>query len=146
MKYCQASYKEEDYKDQDYKDQDYKDQDYKDEYKDKNCYEPEYQTHTHEYEGSTKYAEKCEEKHNHRFAGVSGEAIYYGKSHYHWIKTRTDFGDHFHYICVRSGPAVIVNPCDKVLKHVHFVKGMTSVDDKHCHDFVFATLIEKPTV
>ncbi|MCC5464839.1 YmaF family protein [Pelosinus baikalensis] len=29
-------------------------------------------------------------------------------------------------------------------KHVHFVQGMTTVNDDHCHNFVFATLIECP--
>ena len=36
--------------------------------------------HVHEFEGSTMFAEECDDKHNHRFAGVTGEAIKYGKS------------------------------------------------------------------
>ena len=106
--------------------------------------ENECQTHVHEFLGSTKFAEKGAERHNHRFAGVSGEAIPYGNSHVHEIRTNTDFVDHFHEIAVRSGPAVIVNP-NQPLKHVHFVKGKTSINDDHCHEFVFATLIEAPT-
>lgn len=102
------------------------------------------QFHVHEFEGSTKLAEEGDDRHNHRFAGVSGEAIKQGNSHFHIIKTRTDFVDHFHEIQVKSGPAIIVNPGEKVLKHVHFVEGVTSENDEHRHDFVFATLIEAP--
>ena len=108
------------------------------------CHRHERQSHVHEFEGSTRLAEEGDDRHNHRFAGVSGEAVKEGRSHFHWIKTRTDFVDHFHEICVRSGPAVIVNPGEPVLKHVHFVCGMTTENDEHCHDFVFATLIEAP--
>ncbi len=106
--------------------------------------ECERQMHVHEFLGSTKLAEEAEDRHNHRFAGVSCEAEPCGDSHFHWIITRTDFVDHFHEIKVRSGPARIVNPGQQPLKHVHFVKGMTSVNDEHCHEFVFATLIEAP--
>ena len=107
-----------------------------------NAYCPEdEQTHTHEFEASTKLAEECDERHNHRFAGVTGEAIPIGcGNHKHEIFTRTDFFDHFHFIKVETGPAIPVG-CGK---HVHFVKGFTSVNDGHYHEFTFATLIDAP--
>ncbi|NFL55480.1 hypothetical protein FDB79_07730 [Clostridium botulinum] len=71
-----------------------------------NCKER--QTHVHEFLGSTRLAEIQTEPHNHRFAGVSGQAI-------------------------RSGNS-----------HVHFVSGVTSFNDGHRHEFIFATLIEAP--
>lgn len=99
------------------------------------------QTHTHEFVGSTKLAEKCVECHNHRFAGVSGEAIPlpYG-DHKHAIYVRTDFFGHYHFIRVFTGPAIPVGNG----KHVHFAKGFTSINDGHYHEFQFATLIEDP--
>ncbi|OSB06506.1 YmaF family protein, partial [Clostridium botulinum] len=48
-----------------------------------NCKER--QTHVHEFLGSTRLAEP----HNHRFAGVSGQAIRSGNSHVHRITTNT---------------------------------------------------------
>lgn len=108
-----------------------------------------YQTHVHEFLGSTFiYEEKKEchyeekkECHNHRFAGVSGEAIPCKDSHVHEIWAKTDYVDkHFHKIEDKSGPAIWVAP----YKHVHFVYGKTSCNDDHVHKFVFATLIEDP--
>ncbi|MCC5416794.1 YmaF family protein [Clostridium botulinum] len=98
-----------------------------------NCKER--QTHVHEFLGSTRLAEIQTEPHNHRFAGVSGQAIRSGNSHVHRITTNTDFFDHFHMINVLSGPAIPV---------VHFVSGVTSFNDGHRHEFIFATLIEAP--
>ena len=102
------------------------------------------QTHVHEFLGSTFITEeKNEEPHNHRFAGVSGEVIPYGDSHVHEICTNTDFyEEHLHEVGIRTGPAIYVAP----KKHVHFAYGKTTVDDKHCHKFIFATLIEDPIV
>ncbi len=105
------------------------------------CHEKEQQTHVHEFLGSTKLAELKEEPHNHRFAGVSDEVIPVGCTHVHDIFTRTDFfEDHFHEICIRTGPAIHVGDG----KHVHFVCGITTEVDDHVHKFVFATLIENP--
>lgn len=98
------------------------------------------QTHVHEFLGSVKLAEEGEDRHNHRFAGVSGQVIPVGSTHVHEIIARTDFLDHFHEIIDRSGPAIWVGDN----KHVHFVEGNTTVVDGHCHVFVFATLIESP--
>lgn len=102
------------------------------------------QRHVHEFEGSTKLAEQGEDRHNHRFAGVTSQAIPFGKSHIHEIVfTHTDFLDHFHNLKkIRTGPAIQVGNG----KHVHFVKGMTTLNDGHLHQFNFATLIQKPLV
>jgi hypothetical protein len=55
------------------------------------------QTHDHEFEGSTKLAEQGADRHNHRFAGVTGQVIPVGNSHVHEIDlTHTDFLNHFH--------------------------------------------------
>ncbi len=100
------------------------------------------QRHTHEFLGSTLIAEAEEDPHNHRFAGVTGEAIYVcGGEHFHRLKTRTDFyEDHFHYIVDRTGPAVYLDDG----RHVHYVEGYTSFNDEHRHEFRFATLIDNP--
>lgn len=100
------------------------------------------QTHVHEFLGSTRLAEvdDPEDAHNHRFAGVSGEAIRRGNSHVHTIRTNTDFFDHFHMIDVVTGPAIPVGEG----RHVHFVYGITTLNDGHRHRFIFATLIEAP--
>lgn len=98
--------------------------------------------HVHEFLGSTKLAELEEEPHNHRFAGVSGQAESVEDcQHIHKIKTRTDFfNDHFHEIRVWSEIAICVGDD----RHVHFVSGQTEEADGHVHDFMFATLIENP--
>lgn len=100
------------------------------------------QSHTHEYLGSVKIADK-EDPHNHRFAGVTGEAIPMpGGNHYHELENRTDYyEDHFHMMCNKTGPGIPVGND----RHVHCVKGATSVDDNHCHDYIFVTLIDDPT-
>ncbi len=99
------------------------------------------QRHVHEFLGSTQIAEEEEDPHNHRFAGVSGEAILAKESHIHKIWTRTDFfEEHFHEIEDSTGPAIEVGNG----KHIHFVKGETTFNDGHDHDFQFATLIENP--
>ena len=140
--------------DQDYKhdydyeyEKDYKkdyEKDYNDEYESD---EEEYgygkeQRHVHEFLGSVMIAERKEDPHNHRFAGVSGQAIPYGRSHIHKIETKTDFyEEHFHNIFEKSGEAIPVGKG----RHVHFVKGETTFNDGHRHDFIVATLIEDPT-
>lgn len=109
--------------------------------KNNNC-RPTRQRHTHEFLGSTKLAELQDDPHNHRFAGVTGQAIKYGRSHVHKIRTNTDFFDHFHEVIVTTGPAIPVGDG----RHVHFVMGRTTLNDGHRHKFIFATLIEKPIV
>ena len=39
--------------------------------------------------GSTEFAEERRDRHTHRFVGVTGEAIRYGKPHVHKTRTRT---------------------------------------------------------
>lgn len=98
------------------------------------------QKHVHEFVGSTKL-EEGSPLHNHRFAGVSGEAIpISNSSHKHKICTRTDFFNHFHEIEDCTGPAIDVGNG----RHVHYVKGRTTVNDGHSHNYQFATLIECP--
>lgn len=98
------------------------------------------QTHVHEFLGSTKLAGKHNEIHNHRFAGVTSEAIPIPNGHVHSLLTNTDFADHFHEAGAVTSPAIPVSSD----KHVHFVWGTTSTDDGHEHKFRFATLIESP--
>jgi hypothetical protein len=102
------------------------------------------QRHVHEFEGSTKLAEEGDDRHNHRFAGVTGQAIRVGKSHIHEIDlTKTDFFNHFHKLKkIKTGPAIPVGNG----KHVHFVTGQTTLNDDHVHQFKFATLIQEPLI
>jgi hypothetical protein len=99
------------------------------------------QTHTHEFESSTKLAEENEDRHNHRFAGVTSEVIPICRGkHKHAIFTLTDFFGHLHQVAVETEENINVGDG----KHVHFVKGATTIDDGHFHEFAFATLIEAP--
>ncbi|WP_374966482.1 YmaF family protein [Lysinibacillus sp. RS5] len=100
------------------------------------------QTHVHEFLASTKLAEEGDDRHNHRFAGVTSEVIPKGNSHIHVIMVNTDFLDHHHEVAIETGPAIRVSEN----KHVHFVKGITTLDDGHVHQLEFATLIQKPLV
>ena len=101
------------------------------------------QTHVHEFVASTKLAEEGNDRHNHRFAGVTGEVIPVGRhSHIHRIAVNTDFLDHHHEVIIETGPPIPVGNG----KHVHFVKGMTTIIDNHEHDLEFATLIDRPLV
>ena len=119
---------------------------------DTSCTDQTVQTHTHEFESSTKLAEEGDDRHNHRFAGVTSEVIPLNnkkcddqdgkryKNHKHAIFTLTDFFGHLHEVAVETGPAIDVGNG----KHVHFIKGNTTIDDGHYHEFAFATLIEAP--
>lgn len=100
------------------------------------------QKHVHEFVGSVRLAElNTNDVHNHRFAGVSGEAIPCKGSHVHRIVTRTDFfNNHFHVIDIITGPAIPVGNG----RHVHFVFALTQESDGHQHMFRVATLIENP--
>ena len=95
------------------------------------------QTHTHEFLGSTRLAEEGDDRHNHRFAGVTSQAIPRGNSHVHEITTNTDFFGHLHRVRIVTGPAIPVGNG----KHVHFVRGRTTLSDGHVHVFRFSTLI-----
>lgn len=98
------------------------------------------QTHVHEFVASTKLAEEGDDRHNHRFAGVTSEKIPKGDSHVHVILVNTDFFNHHHEVAIETGPAIPVGDG----KHIHFVKGITTLDDGHVHELEFATLIQKP--
>ena len=100
------------------------------------------QTHVHEFLGSTKLAECGEDRHNHRFAGVSGQAIYVPCGHFHEIEARTDFFDHFHLFKAKTSLQIPVGDG----KHVHFVEAITNEVDDHVHELEFATLIEAPLI
>ncbi len=109
------------------------------------CHEEE-MTHVHEYSESVKLAEECDDRHNHRAAGVTGQVmpINGGTSHVHKIRNdNTDFLDHFHMICVTTGPAI---PIPGSNKHVHLISGNTTIADGHCHQFLFTTQINAPLV
>lgn len=99
------------------------------------------QKHVHELLDSTLIAEREEDPHNHRFATVTGEAIYVGKDHFHEVKFRTDFYEnHFHEFKGKTSGAIPVGDG----RHVHFIKDCTTVNDGHKHKFRAATLIENP--
>lgn len=101
------------------------------------------QKHVHEVLGSVKIYDEKGECHNHRFAGMTGEAVSVrnGKSHIHYLDTTTDFyEDHYHDICVRLGEAIDVGGG----RHVHYVYAKTEISDGHRHEFQVATLIEDP--
>ena len=107
--------------------------------------EEEVRNHVHEFLGSTEIVREGEngEYHNHRFAGVSGDAIpCKGGSHIHRIVNRTDnFNDHYHVIDICTGPAI---PVGNGQRHVHYVFACTRESDGHKHMFRIATLIENP--
>jgi len=99
------------------------------------------QTHVHEYLGSTKI-DASVVPHNHRFAGVTGEAIPEGNSHVHQLFGNTDFFvGHLHELGAKTGPAIPVGKG----RHIHFAYGKTTKDAGHIHEFIFATLIEDPS-
>lgn len=110
------------------------------------CYnDDEMQTHVHEYESSVKLAEECQDRHNHRVAGVTGEVIFIngGPDHYHKINDNTDFFDHHHKICTKTGPMIPI-PGAAQGKHVHLVDDITTEADEHVHVFSFVTQIQSP--
>lgn len=101
------------------------------------------QSHVHEFQGSTRIAAEDEEEfHNHRFAGVTSEVILAGGSHIHAFFVSTDFFDHLHQVAGLTGPAINVGG----EKHVHAAESITTFDDGHFHEFIFATLIQSPLV
>lgn len=99
------------------------------------------QRHVHEIEGSVQIADRFFDPHNHRFAGVSGEAIRAGcYDHVHRVRLRTDYyEDHFHEIFGITGGAIRVGD-----RHIHFLRSVTTIDDGHLHPFRFSTLINDP--
>ncbi len=101
------------------------------------------QSHVHEFLGSTWFAENNNNRHNHRFSGVTSEVVPTGGGeHRHTILTNTDSVGHHHEVGIETGPPIDVGNG----KHVHFVEGQTTLDDFHVHGFEFTTLIENPTI
>lgn len=119
-----------------------KDKDKKDK-KDKDKDKRPVQSHVHEFLGSTRIAGPKNREHNHRFAGVTSEAIPLASGgHIHVIYTNTDFTEgHLHELGVETGPAILVGDG----RHVHFAEGRTTIDADHFHEFILATLIDDPT-
>ena len=104
---------------------------------------PTAQTHVHEIQGSVMLAEEGNDRHNHRFATVSGEVIPLPNGrHKHAFMVNTDFLDHHHEVGGESGPNIDVGHG----KHVHFGMGQSTCNDGHFHNFQFASLIESPLV
>jgi len=97
------------------------------------------QTHVHEFSGSTDFAGSGSRRHNHRFAGVTGEAIPTGDGkHIHEYRSNTDFTiAHYHMIKGRTGPNIDLPDGN----HIHFEDTVTSFDAGHRHDVEFATMI-----
>lgn len=95
------------------------------------------QCHVHEFQASTGFAESGDDRHNHRFAGVTGEAIpICDGQHVHKYSTRTDFVEgHYHEVLGTTCPNINVSDG----KHIHFVCGCTTVEDNHKHKYEFAT-------
>lgn len=103
------------------------------------------QTHTHEFTASTEFELNGRFRHNHRFAGVTGEAIPEGRSHIHKINVNTSFNiNHYHEVIVKTGPAIIINPKDPPDEqlHTHYIEDYTTVNGAIPHDHLirFSTL------
>jgi hypothetical protein len=99
------------------------------------------QFHNHEVLGSVMLAEEGNDRHNHRFAAISSDAIRVEGGHVHKLMTPTDFfEDHHHAICKTSGLPISVGNG----KHVHTFSGNTTMVDGHQHAFFVASLIESP--
>lgn len=102
------------------------------------------QSHVHELLGSVQIdSSRCGEKHNHRFATVTGEAEYKPgvKGHVHKVRFNTDtYESHYHEFCGYTEGSIDVG-CGR---HIHLIKDETEKSDQHDHDFIAATLIENP--
>lgn len=105
------------------------------------CDKSDEQSHVHEVTGSVRLAELKDDPHNHRFAGVTGEAISVPRGHIHKLCTKTDFyEEHFHLIEVTTGLQIPVGDG----RHVHFIDSDTEIADEHFHEFITSTQIENP--
>ena len=131
--------------------EEYESRDYYEQYESSNYYDKcgkcnhdEEQEHVHEYSSNVKLAEDCPDRHTHHISGVTGEAMYIngGKDHVHKvIRDNTDFFDHHHQICDTTGPAIKIEGTGK---HIHLLCGHTTVNDEHCHKYLFVTQIDAP--
>lgn len=97
--------------------------------------------HNHELLTSTRYTGSYVHRHNHRTAGVTGDAIKCGNSHVHKVHLYTDtIGNHFHEISDVTSKAIYLPNG----KHIHILKGATTSSDGHTHNYYFTTLIDDP--
>ncbi len=95
--------------------------------------------HVHEFLGSVEITEE----HNHRFAGVTFEAISvcHGKKHKHKFFTNTDFyEDHHHKVKGITGVNIPIGDG----RHIHFVKLETTLADGHRHVYRLGTMMDDP--
>lgn len=108
-----------------------------------------FQTHVHEYLGSTGLAAPPNSPqllHNHRFAGVTGPEIERPCGHVHILSGNSDFFfNHYHQIEVETGPPILVRDQNgEVIGHIHGFSSVSSIDFFHAHAFKGSTLIENP--
>ncbi|WP_286672885.1 YmaF family protein [Anaeromonas gelatinilytica] len=109
----------------------------------------EFQTHVHEFLGSTMLSAPEDSPnllHNHRFAGVTGPVIERPGGHVHILSVNSDFFfNHFHEIEVETGPPILVKDQNgNIIGHVHGFTGVSSCVFFHDHNFKGSTLIENP--
>lgn len=97
--------------------------------------------HLHEVQGSVRIVSSDCDAHNHRFATVSCEPIELGRGdHAHIVTFRTDsYEGHFHEFSGRTTGAYRVGT-----GHVHYLEGVTTMQDGHRHSFKVITHIEDP--
>jgi len=108
-----------------------------------------FQTHVHEYLGSTVLAAPPNGPqllHNHRFAGVTGPEIERPDGHVHILSGNSDFFfNHYHQVEVETGPPILIRDQNgEIIGHTHGFSGVSSIDFFHSHVFKGATLIENP--
>lgn len=102
---------------------------------------PAFQTHVHEFLGSTMLAGPAGLIHNHRVAGVTSEVIPVGDDHIHGFFVNTDFVfEHLHELTGVTGLSIPVGNG----RHVHFVDAITTLNRGHVHNIIFATLLDNP--
>lgn len=101
--------------------------------------------HNHEFVSSTNYERDTDgERHNHDINGVTSGPILTdnGRNHIHKIDVLTDtFDDHFHKVCRYTSKAIYIPGG----KHFHVVRGQTTRNDNHDHDYYFITAIQDPS-
>ena len=112
------------------------------EVRDEDC--PAQQSHVHEFAASTflSLEEPGCQRHNHRLAGMTSEAIPIecgGHKHVIYVNTDT-FGRHHHEVGVETGPAIDVGND----KHIHFASIDSTLDAFHFHNVMFTTAIQNP--
>lgn len=98
------------------------------------------QAHTHEFFGFTELADECKHRHRHCFSGYTTQLIPKSCNHVHIILIETGSAkNHRHDIGIESESAVYIGKG----KHIHIIKGVTTLNKDHVHEFIFTTLIER---